>query len=238
MSSTARARRYAKDVIERQVPQLVRLIDDLLDVSRITRGKIQLREEAHATRASVLAQAIETVRPLINERKHELITSSAAEVALLVDADPTRLEQIVVNLLTNAAKYTESGGRIWLTAASEEANVVIKVRDNGIGIPPEKLPEMFELFSPGRTLARSLGRGPGHRAYHRRKLDRDARRARDRRGARGPTRGANSSFGCPRPRNPDRAAGGRVRPRRRAKGSRILVVDDNVGHGRGDGPPA
>ena len=147
---------FAKDIIERQVRQLVHLIDDLLDVSRITSGKIRLKKEYLDT-AHILEQAIESVRPLINERKHELLTAFRRD-ALPIWADPTRIEQIVVNLLTNAAKYTESGGRIWLTAVLEKEHVLIKVRDNGIGIQPEKLPDMFKLFSQGeRSIARSEG---------------------------------------------------------------------------------
>jgi PAS domain S-box-containing protein len=143
------------DIIGRQVKQLVRLIDDLLDVSRITRGKIQLRKAAIDAYA-VLASAVESVRPFIEERRHQLTLSF--QPGLMLEADPTRLEQIVVNLLNNAAKYTEGGGEIWLTARCEEAEIVIRVRDNGIGIPPEQLPKMFELFAQGdRSLARAEG---------------------------------------------------------------------------------
>ncbi len=120
MSSGPEHVKFAKDVIERQVRQLVRLIDDLLDVARITSGKIHLKKE-FLDAAIILDQAIESVRPLIIERGHELITSFERG-ALPICADPTRIEQIVVNLLTNAAKYTESGGRIWLTAAVEQAS--------------------------------------------------------------------------------------------------------------------
>ena len=143
------------DVINRQVRHLARLVDDLLDVSRITRGKIQLRKET-IDAYPVINSAIEAVRPLIEQRDHELIVS--LRPGLRLEADPTRLEQILVNLLTNAAKYTESGGTIWLTARHEGNDIVIKVRDTGIGIPPEKLPLMFELFAQGdRSLARSEG---------------------------------------------------------------------------------
>ncbi len=143
------------EIIGRQVKHLVRLIDDLLDVSRITRGKIQLRKAAIDAYA-VLDSAVESVRTFIEERRHQLNLSY--HPGLMLEADPTRLEQIVVNLLNNAAKYTEGGGRIWLTARREEAEIVIKVRDNGIGIPPEQLPRMFELFAQGdRSLARAEG---------------------------------------------------------------------------------
>ena len=147
---------FAKDDIERQVRQLARLIDDLLDVSRITSGKIRLRRDL-IDAGSILKQAIETVRPLMEERKQEFV-SEFEEGGLPLRIDATRIEQIAVNLLTNAAKYTQNGGLIRLTARLEGDQVVIQVRDNGMGIPPEKLPEMFQLFAQGeRSIARSEG---------------------------------------------------------------------------------
>jgi len=146
---------WSMEVINRQVKHLTRLIDDLLDVSRITRGKVQLRKE-QIDAYPVINGALEAIRPLIKQRNHELIVS--VQPGLRLDADPTRLEQILVNLLTNAAKYTESGGTIWFTAGHEGNDILIKVRDTGIGILPEKLPQMFELFAQGdRSLARSEG---------------------------------------------------------------------------------
>jgi CheY-like chemotaxis protein/two-component sensor histidine kinase len=147
---------WSMDVIQRQLRQLTRLIDDLFDVSRITRGKIQLRKE-RVDAAAILRSAVEAVQPLIEERQHEL-TVSFRPGTLYLEADPTRLEQIVVNLLTNAAKYTDAGGQISLIAKNDGNEIVIRVRDNGLGIPPEKLPQMFELFVQGdRSLARSEG---------------------------------------------------------------------------------
>jgi signal transduction histidine kinase len=156
LSADEESRNWASDVVERQVRQLVRLIDDLLDVSRITSGKIRLRKD-YVDAGSILDQAVESARPLIDERRHALtVAIERGQLPLHVDA--TRVEQIVLNLLTNAAKYTESGGHIWLTAKPEGDQAVIAVRDDGIGIPPEKLPEMFRLFSQGdRSLARSEG---------------------------------------------------------------------------------
>jgi CheY-like chemotaxis protein/anti-sigma regulatory factor (Ser/Thr protein kinase) len=105
----------------------------------------------------VLAEAVETARPLIEERRHRLSVEVGPD-SLRVDADPSRLEQVAVNLLTNAAKYTPAGGRIWLSVARDGPEVVIAVRDDGMGIPPEQLPAMFELFTQGeRSLARSEG---------------------------------------------------------------------------------
>ena len=147
---------WAKEVVLRQVKHLARLIDDLLDVSRISRGKIGLRKEP-IDLSPVVGSAVEAVRPLLEERKHELGVS-LVNGGLRLEADPLRLEQILVNLLTNAAKYTDAGGRIALTARHEGADVVIKVRDTGMGIAPELLPRVFDLFAQGdRTMARSEG---------------------------------------------------------------------------------
>jgi two-component system, chemotaxis family, CheB/CheR fusion protein len=147
---------WGMDVIGREVRNFGHLIDDLLDVGRITEGKIQLRREIiDATR--IVHDSVEAAKPLLEERGHEfrlLFTSTD----LQLDADPIRLEQILVNLLTNAAKYTPSGGRIELVAGVEGEDVVFRVRDNGVGISPELLPQMFELFSQGdRSLDRSEG---------------------------------------------------------------------------------
>jgi signal transduction histidine kinase len=147
---------WSTEVIERQVKHLARLVDDLLDVSRIIRSKVQLCTEV-VDIGPILSSAVDTVRPLIEERKHKLHVSFDCGM-LRVKADPVRLEQVVVNLLTNGAKYTESGGSLWLNAEQDGADVVISVRDNGLGIPPEKIPEMFDLFVQGdRSAARSEG---------------------------------------------------------------------------------
>lgn len=147
---------WSTEVIERQSKHLTRLIDDLLDVSRITQGKIQLRNEVVHI-GPILNSAVEVVRPLMEERKHELNVSFRPG-PLRVHADPVRLEQIGVNLLTNAAKYTTTGGRIWLTAEQMGDDIVIRVRDSGVGIPPEKLTQIFDLFvQDDRSLARSEG---------------------------------------------------------------------------------
>jgi PAS domain S-box-containing protein len=133
-----------RDMMERQVHHLVRLVDDLLDVSRVMRGKIELRKEP-VELATVLARAVETAKPLIEVQGHQLEISVSKE-SLLLDADPVRLAQVVGNLLTNSAKYTEANGHIWLTAQREEDKAVVRVRDTGIGIAPDMLPHVFELF--------------------------------------------------------------------------------------------
>jgi PAS domain S-box-containing protein len=147
---------WAKGVVQRQVKHLARLIDDLLDVSRISRGKISLRKEA-LNLSPIVSAAVEAARPLMEERKHELSVSLVNE-GLQLAADPVRLEQILVNLLTNAAKYTENGGKISLSARHIGSDIVIKVHDNGMGIPPDLLPRIFDLFAQGdRSIARSEG---------------------------------------------------------------------------------
>jgi signal transduction histidine kinase/ActR/RegA family two-component response regulator len=147
---------WAKGVIARQSSHLAHLIDDLLDVSRITAGKIRLRKEIIDV-APVLDRARDSARPLMTARHHDLICRYASDF-FWVDADSTRLEQIVLNLLTNAAKYTPAGGRIELSAQKSGAEILITVRDNGIGIAPDRIPEMFRLFAQGeRSIARSEG---------------------------------------------------------------------------------
>jgi PAS domain S-box-containing protein len=147
---------HVRGIMERQVNHMVRLVDDLLEVSRITRGKIELRSEK-VQLVSVLRSAIETSRPLIDAAGHQLAISIAPE-ALLVEADPVRLAQVVANLLNNAAKYTEKGGQIWLTARREGSEAAISVRDNGMGIPRNMLPRVFDMFAQmDRTLKRAQG---------------------------------------------------------------------------------
>lgn len=148
--------RHAWQTIERQVENLVRLVDDLLDVSRISRGKINLQREPIDV-AIIVARAIESSRPLIEARKHELEVA-LPDQPMLVEADPTRMAQVLLNLLNNAAKYTPDGGRIWLTAEKANGESVIRVRDTGMGIPPEILPKVFDLFTQAeRTLERAEG---------------------------------------------------------------------------------
>ncbi len=134
----------SRDMMERQVHHLVRLVDDLLDVSRVMRGKIELRKEK-VELATVVARAVETVQPLVDAQGHELSVRLPSQ-SLLLDADPVRLAQVVGNLLTNAAKYTEPNGLIGLTAERDGDLAVLRIRDDGIGIAPHMLPRIFELF--------------------------------------------------------------------------------------------
>jgi PAS domain S-box-containing protein len=141
------AARRMHEMMERQVNQMVRLVDDLLEVSRITSGKIELRAERIEI-AAVLRSAHETIAPLIDACGHQLAISLPPE-PLTVIADPVRLSQVIANLLNNAAKYTPPAGQIWLTAAHQEGEVTISVRDSGIGIPSAMLPEVFQMFAQG-----------------------------------------------------------------------------------------
>lgn len=134
----------ARDIIDRQVTRLAQLVDDLLDVSRISRGKVQLRLEP-VDLSSVVPHAVETVRDLVEQRQHTLHLDICRE-PLWVNADRLRLEQVLTNLLTNAAKYTDPGGHIWLSTAQAGAEAILCVRDDGIGIPPDLLPRVFDLF--------------------------------------------------------------------------------------------
>jgi CheY-like chemotaxis protein len=148
--------RLMGEVVERQVQHLSRLVDDLLDVSRFTRGKITLRKEP-TDLAAVVARAVEIARSAVEGRRQELSVLHSSE-PLRVEADPVRLAQVLGNLLNNAAKYTPEGGRIWLTAGREDGEAVLRVRDTGIGIRADMLPRVFDLFTQGdRTLDRAQG---------------------------------------------------------------------------------
>jgi signal transduction histidine kinase/ActR/RegA family two-component response regulator len=137
----------SREMIKRQVQQLSRLADDLLDVSRLAQNKIELRKERVDLRA-VVAQAVQTSTPHLSARRHAFESVLPPEPVWLT-ADPARLAQVVVNLLNNAAKYTEPGGRVVLEVGRDMDSGVVRVRDNGLGIPPEMLPHVFELFTQG-----------------------------------------------------------------------------------------
>lgn len=145
-----------RSMLERQVNHLVRLVDDLLEVSRITRGKIELKKEG-VELAAIIRSAVETSQPLIEASGHTL-KMSLPDRPLLVDADPVRLIQVFANLLNNAAKYMEPGGVILLTVRRENTTAIVSVRDFGAGIPAEALPRVFDLFT---QIDRTLGRAQG-----------------------------------------------------------------------------
>ncbi|HSR96118.1 MAG TPA: ATP-binding protein [Kofleriaceae bacterium] len=147
--------RRERDVISRQVKHVVTLVGDLLDVSRIARGKVDL-DRRRVELGRVIEKAIEAAAPLIEERRHQLVVDVPA--GLWLDADETRICQVISNLLTNAAKYTKRDGVIRLSAARDAEQVVIRVRDSGVGISPELMPHLFDLFVQGRrTLDRAEG---------------------------------------------------------------------------------
>ncbi len=146
----------ARSMMERQLGHMVRLIDDLLDISRLSQNKMELRR-SRVLLSDILNTALETARSAIEAAGHELIVSLPDE-PIYLDADLTRLAQVFSNLLTNSAKYTEYGGRIWLTAERRGQDVVVSVRDTGIGIPPGALQRVFDMFSQvDRSIERSSG---------------------------------------------------------------------------------
>jgi PAS domain S-box-containing protein len=147
---------WAGDVLDRQLGQMTHLVDDLLEVSRISEGKIALRRERLDV-AAAMTHAAETCKPIVAAASHSLMIDLPSQ-PIAIDADPTRLSQILQNLLNNAAKYTPSGGSIWLAARREGDRAVITVRDSGIGIAPEHMPLLFEMFS---QLAPGLDRTQG-----------------------------------------------------------------------------
>ncbi len=143
--ATEAQKRWSHDVIERQVRHMALLLDDLLDVSRITRGALALRRGPNAL-GEMLEAAIETARPLLEARHHEL-ELVLPQAGIVMQADPLRVSQMIANLLANAAKYTDPNGRIRLLAALDDDDVVIEVSDNGIGIADESLPAVFDMFT-------------------------------------------------------------------------------------------
>jgi PAS domain S-box-containing protein len=138
------------DLIDKEVIQITRLLDDLLDISRITRGKLTLQKE-RIDIAAVVNSSIETSRPLLDEAGHKLTVNLPAE-PLMLEADAMRLAQVFSNLLNNAAKFTESGGDIRVNVAHQDGQAVIRVKDSGIGISPELLPKIFDMFVQGNTI--------------------------------------------------------------------------------------
>ena len=212
----------ARDVIDRQVRQLVRLVDDLLDVSRITANKIQLRREPHDL-ARLMATAVESIMPLAAAAEHTAGRAALPSPPIRVDGDGARLVQIFANVLNNAVKFTPRGGQIWFTADQQSDEAVVRIRDTGIGIAPDVLPRVFDMFQQaepilerssgglgiGLTLARRLvemhegriaissrGPRPGDRGRDP-SADRGAARTRTRRGGRTADAGGDTAaFAC------------------------------------------
>ncbi len=149
-------RERAQVMMDRQLAHMVRLIDDLLDVSRISRNKLELRR-TRVTLADVVESAVEAAQPAIDAAGHELFVTVPGR-SVHLNADLTRLAQVLSNLLTNSAKYTERGGTIWLSAERKDAVIEVTIKDTGIGIPPEALPRIFDMFSQvDRGIERATG---------------------------------------------------------------------------------
>ena len=154
-SGDSQAVQSASEMMERQIGQMVRLVDDLLDVGRISRGKVELRK-VRVELASAVHHAVEAARPLYDSMSHELVVTLQPP-PIFLNADPTRLTQVVGNLVNNACKFTDKGGRIFLTVQREGGQAVIRVRDNGIGIAADQLPRIFDMFTQvDTTLERSV----------------------------------------------------------------------------------
>jgi PAS domain S-box-containing protein len=216
--------RRAADVVERQARHLGRLLDDLLDVSRITRGAIELRREA-VPLARAVASALEAARPAIEAMGHAV--SLALPLAPLdVDADPTRLEQIIVNVLNNAAKYTPAGGRISVAVDRDGDAAVLRIRDTGIGIPGEMLGRVFDLFTQGdQSLAHtSGGLGVGLTLVRRLVELHGGRVFAD---SEGPGHGSQFTIVLPLSRDPDAAAPGTDAPREAGAARAVVLIEDN-----------
>ncbi|MDR3633707.1 MAG: ATP-binding protein, partial [Isosphaeraceae bacterium] len=223
---------WSKGVIAQQVKHLTRLIDDLLDLSRITRGKIQLQRRRQDL-IPVIRGAVEVARPLI-EAHHHALSVILPDEPLCVDVDATRLEQVLVNLLANAAKYTENDGRIELVAQRDGLDVLLSVRDNGIGIAPEMLPRIFEPFIQAeQALDRSQG-GLGIGLTLARTLV-DMHGGRIAAVSAGAGRGSEFTVRLPlsSEHSPPDESPLHTRPAGSLPGARVLVVDDNVESARG-----
>jgi CheY-like chemotaxis protein/two-component sensor histidine kinase len=218
----------ARDMIDRQVTHLVRLVDDLLDVSRITRGKIDLRQELVDV-AAVVESAIESALPLIDARRHHLDVSLPAK-AVLVVADPTRLSQVILNLLNNIAKYTEEGGEISLLIERQNEQAVIRLRDNGMGIAPELLPRVVELFTQAEhTIDWSQGGLGIGLAIVRRLVELQGGSVEAQ--SEGPGRGSEFVVKipvAPAPQDEPPFPAHAEPPREKLQSSRVLVVDDHA----------
>jgi signal transduction histidine kinase len=211
-----------QEIIERQVDHLMRLVDDLLDVARIARGKVELRREVVDV-ADVVTKAAEIAGDLLERRHHRLEIACDRE-RYWCNADPVRLSQVVANLLTNAAKYTNPGGAISLTVSGDDDEVILAVRDNGIGISAELLPRVFDIFEQGQRPAGGLGIGlalvKNLTALHGGKVTATSA---------GPGDGSEFAIRLPRAQGHPAPRPARPSPSGHATSStRVLVVDDNV----------
>jgi len=212
-------------IVERQAKNLARLLDDLLDVSRITRGRIELRWET-VSLADTITNALEATRPLVEERG-QAVSLALPATPLYVDADPMRLEQIIVNILNNAAKYTPLEGRISVVASEEDGDAVLRVRDTGMGIAAEMLPRIFELFTQGdQSLAHTSG-GLGIGLTLVRRLV-ELHGGRVSAESDGPGRGSEFTIRLPLSRNPVSPAPAAVATPDHCPAAVVLLIEDNA----------
>jgi PAS domain S-box-containing protein len=211
-------------IVARQAGNLARLLDDLLDVSRITRGRIELRPETVSI-ADAVTRALETTRPLVDERG-QIVSVQLPATPMFVEADPTRLEQIIVNVLNNASKYTPPAGHISVLASREGDEAVLRIRDTGVGIPAEMLPRIFELFVQGdQSLAHtSGGLGIGLTLVHRLV---ELHHGRLEASSEGPGRGSEFTIGLPLSRTETAPATAVAIPAR-CPASAVLLIEDNA----------
>jgi signal transduction histidine kinase len=214
------------EMMDRQVEHMVRLVDDLMDVSRLTRGRIELRREA-VSLADVIAAAVETSRPLIEAARHRLDVSLPPE-PLVVEADPMRLAQVFSNLLNNAVKYTDAGGRIRISAARDDGAAVVTVSDTGIGMSPDALSRVFDMFvqADARDSRAQTGLGIGLTLVRRLvELHGGSVVAR----SEGPGRGSQFAVRLPLTRKETLPAHPAASAARKIGGlPRVMVVDDNA----------
>jgi PAS domain S-box-containing protein len=216
---------WARDVIDRQLAHLTRLVDDLLDISRITSGKIALHCESMDLREAV-TRALDAAQPLIESRRHSLEVVLPPE-PLRISADLTRLVQVIVNLLNNAAKYTPEGGHIRISAAAAGSLALVRVRDTGIGLAPDLLPRVFDLFIQGE---RALDRAEGGLGIGLTLVERLVKLHGGTVSASSPGPGQGSEFvvRLPLARSAPATPSGPAAEQRAGHGRRVLVVDDNA----------
>lgn len=221
----ASRRDRALDIARRQTDQLARLIDDLLDLARITQGRMALRKERLSV-TDAIDRAVDATRALLEAREHTLGIALPADPVYL-EADPGRLEQALANLLSNAAKYTERGGRIEMVAEREGESVVLRVRDSGIGIPADMLPHVFDLFTQGhRALDRAQGGLGIGLTVVRRIVELHGGKVEARSG--GPGQGAEFVLRLPALPPEERSAHSPLSRPAAGTRSRVLIVEDNV----------
>jgi signal transduction histidine kinase/ActR/RegA family two-component response regulator len=223
--SSPAAAAHARDVIERQVRQLVRLVDDLLDVSRITTGKLVLRREPHDL-ARTMATALESIMPLAIAADH-VVTMEPPPAPISVDGDSARLMQVFANVLNNAVKFTPRGGRIWFTAHQDEHGAVVRIRDSGIGIAPDAIPRVFDMFEQAEPILERSRDGLGIGLTLARRLV-EMHGGRIEIASPGPGRGTEVTLHLPTTAPPDTHRTTAERPATMAsRPLRVLIVEDN-----------